>query len=744
VALTAKAPPARPAHLYHGTTAKLEPGDVIESKRGGGRSKVVYLAETAESGRLWAKAKAGRTGGSEPDPNDPTGWGTRTKVPIYVYEVDAPGVTWAKTGWTAPTARVIRRVAHREHGSLPWRDDNPATHGAVSAANGDVYSVEENASGEHYVLRLPNGSRLDGKRVGPMWTTWDDAYRFASKLARGHGSLAARAAAARAGKAITRAQNPLAVRDLAKMTRAELELLEMDVLDREAFGMVNDEIVELRPDQITIAYPGDLEAAEHDMAGLTIRSASGKSRKAKSRREWAEAVLRGAPPVDVSVRGVGVIALLDGHHRYLAAKELGRKIKAKVSIEANPINVIVERSGRRENPVDPKSLTRRVGVMRVLVDATHRRHDAVVNQLRSIDLTVPLKPEQKAAYRAASFEAGIQALYVWLVTSGNIAGDMLPVQAASLMREILQGYDLPPAVREKVEKASRYFSRSRTPARTAKTSPIAYYDRNMAEIDSALAAAEAAVRVGTLHHEAAAKEGTAREIKAGPFTLVNTGGFDRETMERAARVVGRAVEKLEAKGLGQLCYGEVAITNTLAKKTTLAFYLEDKDEMFVRANLKNAEDEAETTILHELAHRYQMKHPKVQRAQQQLFRELERLDDDELEKLYEAAWRDHKPSVGDTFTSPDGKTYTITGFGVVGAKIVLKIKLDGTPLTGRIPAMGYFINKGLLSFKSSAFVTSYAKTSASENFAEMLARWATGALRPDQEALFVKALEASR
>lgn len=771
----------RPAHLYHGTTAKLEPGDVVESKRGGGRSRVVYMTDHPVSARHWAEAKAARSGGMEADPDDPTGWGTRITLPVYVYEVDAPRAVWAKTGWTAPEATVIRRVAHRPHGSMPWQDnprpvplserhldgiaDSIATGVAKTAQrrfgsrpmqDGEILFFEQyddlgrdvttgrsipievlvRASapdGQARQLFVLGGAMGTNRRTGVdhvqiyVDASWsgDDLAQFREYLAR--------------QIRVTLAHE---VRHASQFKRGNVEEESLKGLSQQG-ARYRDKEGNVRWD-VYLNDPDELEARLGDVV--------------TELRQWLttgigmKIIQKGIMPR----QGIVKAALGSGSPTYqeiaphLTKENERRVLRAayqEIQREIDQGHDLWE-AKRRENPVaDPQRLAHRVHGMRTLVDHTHRRHDPVVAELRPIDRTQPLTDAQKAAYRAASFEAGVQALYVLLVTEPRRKQDedgSPIVHADSLFRDILQAYDLPADVRTKVEKASRYFAKTRTPARTRATSPIAYYDRNMREIDAALAAAETALRVGTPHHEAAAKEGAARVVKAGTFTLVNTGGFDRETMERAARVVARAEEKLQARGFGELCYGEVAITNTIAGERTLAFYNPDQDELFVRANLEHVEKAAEETILHELAHRYQKMHPKTRRAEAILFSAIERIDDDELRALFDATWEAHKPKVGDIFTSPEGKTYTVAGFDVQRGKIWVKLSLPGSPYAAKIPAIGYFVNKGLLTWQSHAFVTQYAKKSPSENFAEMFAQWMLGGLRPDQLALFETAMESSR
>lgn len=99
---------------------------------------------------------------------------------------------------------------------------------------------------------------------------------------------------------------------------------EGDDLDRRAFGFAVEDIVTLTPDQIGVQYEGDLENPEYQIqkAGDPVR--------------WAKTVsLR--TPIDVRYRG-GKFWIEDGHHRWMAAKILKKKLKCRVArIDDNPI-----------------------------------------------------------------------------------------------------------------------------------------------------------------------------------------------------------------------------------------------------------------------------------------------------------------------------------------------------------------------------------------------------------------------
>jgi len=115
---------------------------------------------------------------------------------------------------------------------------------------------------------------------------------------------------------------------LSALSRTDLERMPTDDLDRAAFGFGIDDVIEVAVAELHVRYPGDMENAEHSVRTLS----------------QARHVLREAPPIDVSLRG-GVLCLEDGHHRYVAARLLGRPTLTAVvkDISDNPIDRILTR-----------------------------------------------------------------------------------------------------------------------------------------------------------------------------------------------------------------------------------------------------------------------------------------------------------------------------------------------------------------------------------------------------------------
>jgi hypothetical protein len=131
--------------------------------------------------------------------------------------------------------------------------------------------------------------------------------------------------------------------------RRELEQLDIDMLDRWAFGVVGDEILKLDPKDITVVHSDDLKNAEYQ----ADRHPGGPKR-------WAKGVSL-TEPVDVSVTRPGEFVLEDGHHRYLAARLSGRKLSAKIVVKGKPIEELLSRADL--NPKTAAQLNREIAAV---------------------------------------------------------------------------------------------------------------------------------------------------------------------------------------------------------------------------------------------------------------------------------------------------------------------------------------------------------------------------------------------
>jgi hypothetical protein len=97
-------------------------------------------------------------------------------------------------------------------------------------------------------------------------------------------------------------------------------------LQNAAYGFT-DELDEIDPRELNIKWKSDLANVRHEVRESGL-----------SAKEWSKKVSLDAP-VDVFYKD-GKFWLDDGHHRYFAAKTLGKKLKMSLQIKDNPINAL--------------------------------------------------------------------------------------------------------------------------------------------------------------------------------------------------------------------------------------------------------------------------------------------------------------------------------------------------------------------------------------------------------------------
>lgn len=108
----------------------------------------------------------------------------------------------------------------------------------------------------------------------------------------------------------------------------ELEEMDINILDKIAFGYNDGDVITIDAGKVVIKYPGDLENAEECFR--------------RGGMSWARSVCLD-DPVQVSIGEDGKMYLEDGHHRRFAAIKRGAKLSAEVEIKGNPIRFILAR-----------------------------------------------------------------------------------------------------------------------------------------------------------------------------------------------------------------------------------------------------------------------------------------------------------------------------------------------------------------------------------------------------------------
>lgn len=119
-----------------------------------------------------------------------------------------------------------------------------------------------------------------------------------------------------------------------RYTREELERMDIDDLDRMAFGVAGGEERTLEPSSLRILYLGDLENPEALFAQQGMA--------------WARGVDL-SEPVEVSINDDGEFCLEDGHHRWFAAMKTQRPLRATIAIKGRPIERILAQQEHTES-----------------------------------------------------------------------------------------------------------------------------------------------------------------------------------------------------------------------------------------------------------------------------------------------------------------------------------------------------------------------------------------------------------
>lgn len=125
------------------------------------------------------------------------------------------------------------------------------------------------------------------------------------------------------------------VRKPSTFTRHDLERMNVDELDRMAYGNAAGDVLTLYPKDIKIKFKDDLVNPQHkfDKEGMA----------------WVNSV-KFDEPVKVSIDQQGRFNLEDGHHRWFAAQKLGKPLKVEIEkVDGKPIETILN-EGVLEKP----------------------------------------------------------------------------------------------------------------------------------------------------------------------------------------------------------------------------------------------------------------------------------------------------------------------------------------------------------------------------------------------------------
>jgi hypothetical protein len=180
------------------------------------------------------------------------------------------------------------------------------------------------------------------------------------------------------------------------------------------------------------------------------------------------------------------------------------------------------------------------------------------------------------------------------------------------------------------------------------------------------------------------------------------------------------------------------VTNNVSNNAKiLAFYALQTDEMFVRGNLKGKQSPAVGTFIHELGHRLHVKFLASKNDQiKALYNTLKQGEDGSVRDLLgdKSKW----PQPGDPYEEK-GKTFEVDRVGLNQAlNYTVFLHLQGEPrVKVSLPLQGWMAAKGFR--PKEVFITPYARTNYSENFAEMFENYIQGTL-PDGQVQMLEAI----
>ena len=162
-----------------------------------------------------------------------------------------------------------------------------------------------------------------------------------------------------------------------------------------------------------------------------------------------------------------------------------------------------------------------------------------------------------------------------------------------LARAVIAAKEIPHGQEKKLEMAVRVF----TSVVTRPANPVAWFDKN----ENSIIFLKEAAKLWSDK-----TEGGNQMFAVGPFMVHNTMGLagdDLDGIKNALQKAGVLLKGSSIPGVEHVLYGDVMIVGKLKKGTTVAWYYEDEDTVYVRP-FKNAGFDELHSIIHELGHRY--------------------------------------------------------------------------------------------------------------------------------------------
>lgn len=302
----------------------------------------------------------------------------------------------------------------------------------------------------------------------------------------------------------------------------------------------------------------------------------------------------------------------------------------------------------------------------------------------------------------------------YLRHNARLKYDWIDLHAAGVAAAywVVETRAIPQGRAKALEVAARLFTGTKRPPADV----IAWWEKNQRH---ALLIADA---FGWAEKAAGGKE----KFEVGPFQIHNTTHLEGTKLADTVAVIEGVVRLLKAHPkLSRVLYGDVFLVGQLRRARTLAWYFEDEDVVYLRAQKPGLDEKI--NLLHELGHRYWSKFLKGDAPRQWRTRHY-------LLKNTDAP-RVSLPKVGEPLgfpvkgdPNPVVKAYKATMRGMV-----VELESGGGFKTDTV----YDALSGQALAKK--FPTPYAMTNAEEYFAEAFAHYVVGDLATDHVAAFEEA-----
>lgn len=282
-----------------------------------------------------------------------------------------------------------------------------------------------------------------------------------------------------------------------------------------------------------------------------------------------------------------------------------------------------------------------------------------------------------------------------------IAYSTLFQAARSWSQEIIDKKEIPPRDAKAVEMATRLWSRERRPKDLQK-----WFDQNSRRLELLAEAKSWPDRTVGEGNDASA-------FLLGSFTVHNTLHASGKQLEKAKDAIKKATQAartVDLPGFGSMLRGDLYLVGQLGRKNWGAWYMKDKDTIYVRPNVRGLpESEVSRHIVHELAHRYWAKN---------------------LDADFKRRWTRYHNNLRRNVNSPsapkEGETVPFEVNGKKGVTVSYKEKPGKVVLKdSEGTAIGATEIRTLIkwmrdSAEMGAYPTPYASTDPEEHFAEVV------------------------